>query len=383
MHLEYKFSLPDHDFPIGESHKLIPSVYASCLQKEDQSIGYSGPTFIAIRSGKHDKSCAASHMEDFRSLIQAEEFQTACKNGDNIKPLVFVSVDGGPDEAPKNTQALAAWTKHFTDFDFDFMCLFTYAAGSSAYNPVERRMAPLSKDTAGVILPFDTYGNHLNNSNKTVDEDLEKENFKAAGEILAKIWSESVIDDHPVVARYVDIPDTPRDAVECDKSEEWKSVHVVQSQYMLQIVKCSNEKCCKPFRTNFLEYFPNRFLPPPIPIVAIPSGLAVSSEKGHFGDLFQALFFCKLSNGCFDQYCPSLQKTDKKGKTTIEKRTCWKCGKYHSTIKAMTAHKRLCPGLVQDEVSSSDDSSDEDVNEDEYMITEEVDEYDSFDVLYV
>ena len=49
----------------------------------------------------------------------------------------------------------------------------------------------------------------------------------------------------------------------------------------------------------------------------------------------------------------------------------------------MTAHKRLCPGLVQDEVSSSDDSSDEDVNEYEYMITEEVDEYDSFDVLYV
>ena len=67
-----------------------------------------------------------------------------------------------------------------------------------------------------------THGNHLNNSNKTVDEDLEKENFKAAGEIQAKIWSESVIDDHPVVARYVDIPDTPRDAVECDKSEEWK-----------------------------------------------------------------------------------------------------------------------------------------------------------------
>ena len=186
MHLEYKVSLPDHDFPIGGSPKLIPSVYASCLQKEDQSIGYSGPTFTAIRSGKHDKSCAASHMEDFRSLIQAEEFQTACKNGDNIKPLVFVSVDGGPDEAPKNTQALAAWTKDFTDFDFDCMCLFTHAAGSSAYNPVERRMAPLSKDTAGVILPFDTYGNHLNNSNKTVDEDLEKENFKAAGEILAK-----------------------------------------------------------------------------------------------------------------------------------------------------------------------------------------------------
>ena len=25
--------LPDHDFPIGEKHKLIPSVYAACLKK--------------------------------------------------------------------------------------------------------------------------------------------------------------------------------------------------------------------------------------------------------------------------------------------------------------------------------------------------------------
>ena len=28
MHLEYKVSLPDHDFTVGECHKLIPSVYA-------------------------------------------------------------------------------------------------------------------------------------------------------------------------------------------------------------------------------------------------------------------------------------------------------------------------------------------------------------------
>ena len=28
MHLDYKVTLPDHDFPIGENHKLIPSVYA-------------------------------------------------------------------------------------------------------------------------------------------------------------------------------------------------------------------------------------------------------------------------------------------------------------------------------------------------------------------
>ena len=67
MHLEYKVNLPDHDFPIGERHKLIPSVYAACFIQTDEKIGNSGPTYIAIRSGKHDKSCAESHAEDFNT----------------------------------------------------------------------------------------------------------------------------------------------------------------------------------------------------------------------------------------------------------------------------------------------------------------------------
>ena len=30
MHLQFRVKLPDHDFPIEEKHKLIPSVYAAC-----------------------------------------------------------------------------------------------------------------------------------------------------------------------------------------------------------------------------------------------------------------------------------------------------------------------------------------------------------------
>lgn len=48
MHLEYKVSLSDRDFPLGESYKLIPSVYASCLQNKENEIGYSGPAFISM-----------------------------------------------------------------------------------------------------------------------------------------------------------------------------------------------------------------------------------------------------------------------------------------------------------------------------------------------
>ena len=34
MHLEYRVKILDHDFPIGEKHKLIPSVYAVCKKKK-------------------------------------------------------------------------------------------------------------------------------------------------------------------------------------------------------------------------------------------------------------------------------------------------------------------------------------------------------------
>ena len=52
--------LPDHDFPIGSQHTLIPSVYAGCVIKE-KKVSFSGPTFISIRSQKHDSSTAESH----------------------------------------------------------------------------------------------------------------------------------------------------------------------------------------------------------------------------------------------------------------------------------------------------------------------------------
>ena len=67
----------------------------------------------------------------------------------------------------------------------------TNAPGLSAFNKVERRMYHLSKQLTGVILPHDTFGSHLLNG-KTVDSELEKKNFKAAGETLAQIWNDTM-----------------------------------------------------------------------------------------------------------------------------------------------------------------------------------------------
>ena len=80
------------------------------------------------------------------------------------------------------------------NLDYIMVATATHAPGQSAFNAVERRMAPLSKELAGVILPYDVYGSHLDSSNKTVDKELELKNFAAAGQSLTEIWSSMVFD---------------------------------------------------------------------------------------------------------------------------------------------------------------------------------------------
>jgi len=86
-----------------------------------------------------------------------------------------------------------------------------FSPGQSAYNIVERRMAPLSHDLAGLILPHDHFGSHLNDSGGTINIDLEKLNFRKAGQILAETWNQSVIDGFPCVAEYINPPATSED----------------------------------------------------------------------------------------------------------------------------------------------------------------------------
>ena len=73
MNMEYKIRLPDHDFVIAAGHNLTPSVIAGLVINEgkiENAVGYSGPTYIGIRNGKHDSSIAATHAADLRHLYQ-------------------------------------------------------------------------------------------------------------------------------------------------------------------------------------------------------------------------------------------------------------------------------------------------------------------------
>lgn len=59
------------------------------------AVGYSGTTFIAIRSGKHSSSTANTHAQDFEALLNVDEFQSSVRTEDGyVKPVVIMTVDG-------------------------------------------------------------------------------------------------------------------------------------------------------------------------------------------------------------------------------------------------------------------------------------------------
>ena len=137
-------------------------------------------------------------------------------------------------------------------------------------------MAPLSKELTGLILPHDHYGSHLNERGNTIDSELEKTNFKFAGDTLAEIWSQLIVDNFPTVAEYIDPTESElQEQNFMSRDQKWYDVHVRTSQYLTQIVKCADNKCCSKPRSWYFSVVTDRFLPPPLPVVQTSEGLKI------------------------------------------------------------------------------------------------------------
>ncbi|XP_055542900.1 uncharacterized protein LOC129728479 [Wyeomyia smithii] len=347
MHMKYRVRLPDHDWVVAEKHKLIPSVYASLQIRENgfgdpSFVSASGPTYIAIRSAKHAKSTAYAHAWDFEKLSTLHTFDSTLKTSDGtMKPVIIVTVDGRPDENPRFAKSIEVAIHHFCSNDLDAYFVATNAPGRSAFNPVERRMAPLSRELSGLILPHNAYGSHLDSQGETIDMELEKRNFQKAGETLAEVWSNVNIDGFDVSAEYI-LPERSEiqksDMIQMDES--WKAKHVRTSQYCLQIVKCFDKACCNAFRSKYGTYFPHRFLPPPVPLCYNPSiditedrsASAGNTESNlKFASLFQSLALFESNKLAYDTFCPSTLNN-------LDKRICSHCDIYFASSTLLNSH---------------------------------------------
>ncbi|XP_065639521.1 uncharacterized protein LOC136072280 [Hydra vulgaris] len=289
MHMEYKVTLADHDFVIAPQHKLIPSVIAAIEIKKDcmekQAVTYSGPTYIAIRSAKHDSSTALSHLEDINRINHLLAFESSLFTEDGVsKQAMVITVDGGPDENPRYEKTILCAKTYFKEHDFDGMFVATNAPGRSAFNRIERRMAPQSHDLEGIILPFNHFGSHLNSRGKTTDKLMEKANFAKAGEVLAQIWSSTVIHGFETIAEYKE-PNSENRVQLKQFGAEWDAKHVKESQYLLQIVKCNDQNCCCYRRSSLFHLIPTGFLLPPISLFQGENGLECNNTKNNFASL--------------------------------------------------------------------------------------------------
>ena len=97
MNIQCRIRLPDHDFAVGSRHLLCPSVVVVNKIDGCGHVGYSGETYIGIRSQKHNNSSAFSHHQDLQRV--AELFPEALKDDDGeTLPILIIGTDGGQDE---------------------------------------------------------------------------------------------------------------------------------------------------------------------------------------------------------------------------------------------------------------------------------------------
>ena len=316
MSMEYPVTLPDHTFVVASKHKLIPSIFASREIKES-GLTYSGPTHAAIRSLKHDKSDAFAGFDDLNHILLLDNFKPFLKQEDGTIKPIWIFTRGGHD-GPRFPTTRQALIKFFKENDIDYVIAVCNANGLSAHQFIERRMAPLSKELAGIVLPHDTFGSHLDGSGNTTDSEMELNNFRKEGKVLADIWSAAKIDDYPVSAAWVDPSGNATDfKMFSDKKlgRKWLENHVRISKYCLQIAKCTDNECCKPLMTNVQEILSGKFLPTPLVLNSGPSLLDPTdkNEKCKIATFYKSFALRHLrSHGyrdCdvlpYDLYCPS------------------------------------------------------------------------------
>ena len=107
----------------------------------------------------------------------------------------FIHYENSMNNDPnKNSQFLVIILKYlllFKRLDLDYLTVWIYTSGQSAYNLVERSIASLFDKLADIELNAFTYSKHFESINRkvtVVNKDLRYYNFKHTRERLCKLW---------------------------------------------------------------------------------------------------------------------------------------------------------------------------------------------------
>lgn len=151
-------------------------------------VTHSKPTFATVRNGKHSSSVVSIHVNDVNIVMELKKFKVLPSNSiDRIKPVAINIVDGEPVERPRHSKGFERAVEYCRKYNFDAFYVSTNATRRNPYNLVERRIAPSNRELAGIVLPHDHFGAHLDGQGRTVNPELADKTFAHAGNVLASI----------------------------------------------------------------------------------------------------------------------------------------------------------------------------------------------------
>ncbi|KAF9823760.1 hypothetical protein SFRURICE_017323 [Spodoptera frugiperda] len=120
-------------------------------------------------------------------------------------------------------------------------------------------------------------------------------------------------------------------------AEERRRCEIVRT-----VVKCDDQMCCSPRRSDLHMILHDRFLPPPYPITQIEGHLTIPDFKEHDGKSFAPFLIRQcvpiqplnaFISTPYDLYCPSVRND-------LEKRCCSSCGIYYASVTRAAEHRR-------------------------------------------
>src|ERR1044071_9895352 len=164
-----------------------------------------------------------THMQDLESLILDPQYDDALKADGEIRPIWILLLDGRPDENQRHLKNIKKYIQLFRKFDLDYLTVRTHVPGQSKYNPVERGMTTLSGKLAGITLPINHFGVHLNTQGKVINPELALQNFKYAGEALCDIWNRDLIFGKRVDAKYIEESKNPFENLQFESTDKEKA----------------------------------------------------------------------------------------------------------------------------------------------------------------
>lgn len=188
---------------------------------------HTGPATINLRSACFYSSTSETHMSDLTPVMKA-----VVQEG---RTVVTIIADGGPDWSTASLLNALFFMRMWRKCDLDILCVTSFAARYSAYNPIEHLWSSMSKRLTSVQLSAIAEGDskppcHVSGILKQQRQAKEKEVFDwAIAEVANVHWKEASFDGYPVVG----VP------VEC--KSETNSDHDMVSQFLKAPLKALRE----------------------------------------------------------------------------------------------------------------------------------------------